>query len=225
MELCSDNLKNIIEQKFKCFERQSSETMDLIEFFISCQLFKEILESVEYLHESNPPIIHRDLKPHNILINEKPKNDRFLKICDFGLAKEHEYNSMSHTEGVGTRRYCAPEVLIGFNGNYKSDIYSLGKMTEVLFDFNIDSESPEKIFTKHKLLEKKWNLLEEIVSKMTKTIYADRPTCAELLSQFNSWDITANELKSDENHRKNVKKLKQFSNKFFYNFFKEKFLY
>ena len=86
MELCSHNLKKVIEEKPKCFQRQSSEAMNSIEFYISCQLFKELLESVGYLHELNPPIIHRDLKPANILITEESRNGRFLKLCDFGLA-------------------------------------------------------------------------------------------------------------------------------------------
>ena len=138
MELCSDNLKKVIEEKPKCFQRQSSEAMNSIEFYISCQLFRELLECVQYIHGLNPPIIHRDLKPHNILINYKSTNGRFLNLCDFGSAKEHEFNSMSHTEAVGTFGYCAPEVFAGFKGKSvyttKADIYSLGKIVEKLFD-------------------------------------------------------------------------------------------
>ena len=73
MELCSDNLKNITNLKPQCFKRKDSETMNSFEFYISCQLFKELLECVGYLYESVPPIIHRDLKPNNILVNYKPK--------------------------------------------------------------------------------------------------------------------------------------------------------
>src|SRR6202012_4833841 len=118
MELCSHNLKKVIEEKPKCFERQSSKAMNSIEFYISCQLFKELLECVRYLHESNPPIIHRDLKPANILLTEKLRNGRFLKLCDFGLAKEQEFNSMTHTQEQGTFGYMAPEVILGYNGKY-----------------------------------------------------------------------------------------------------------
>jgi len=140
MELCSHNLQKVIEEKPKCFERQSSEAMNSIEFYISCQLFKELLECVQYIHGLKPPIIHRDLKPHNILIVEKSSNGRFLKLCDFGLAKEHEFNSMSHTRLQGTPGYMAPEVILGFNGKYhyttKADVYSLGEITKRLFNFN-----------------------------------------------------------------------------------------
>ncbi len=141
MELCSHNLKKVIEEKPKCFERQSSEAMNSIEFYISCQLFKELLESVGYLHESNPPIIHRDLKPHNILITEESRNGRFLKLCDFGLATFDSLRTAPHTVGKGTPKYMAPEVsnTHGYGYNTKADIYSLGTIAQELFDVDINS--------------------------------------------------------------------------------------
>ena len=144
MELCSDNLKNIILIKAQCFERRDSESMNSLEYFISCQIFKELLECVGYLHESDPPIIHRDLKPHNILVNYRPRNNRFLKLCDFGLAKEQENSKLSNTNGLGTFRYAAPEVYgygLTDKSNYTTlcDVYSLGKIATDLFDLDIYS--------------------------------------------------------------------------------------
>ena len=138
MELCSDNLKNIIAKKSECFERQSSEAMNSIEFYISCQLFKELLECVQYLHESIPQIIHRDLKPENILIKESPTNGRFLKLGDFGLSREHLHSGDSYTMAVGSFKYMAPEV---YTKKYstKVDVYSLAQITNELFDFNNQS--------------------------------------------------------------------------------------
>ena len=57
---------------------------------------------------------------------------------------------------------------------------------------------------------------------MLKQTYNERPTCAEVLSQFNSWDITISEGKKDNNYDKNLNQMKQFSNKFFNNYFEEK---
>ncbi|CAG2172220.1 unnamed protein product [Oppiella nova] len=71
--------------------------MNLIEYFISCEIFKELLECVQYLHELNPQIIHRDLKPDNILIAENAREGRFVKLCDFGLAALHNYLNPNHT--------------------------------------------------------------------------------------------------------------------------------
>ena len=142
MELCFEDLQKIIQLKPKCFGRQRFSAVNSVEFYISCQLFKEIVECVQYLHESNPPIIHRDLKPQNILINDKSKSGKFVKLCDFGLAKEIEYTSMSHTERVGTFGYMAPEVFLRINGKIhyttKADIYSLGQIMLKLFDYEIE---------------------------------------------------------------------------------------
>ena len=146
MELCSDNLKNIIQQKPNFFKRQKMQMMSLVEFYISCQIFREILECVQFLHEKNShEIIHRDLKPENILVNLGQPNKRFLKIGDFGLAIFHDLQSMSHTLDVGTPRYMAPEVCkrtgLGEKRSYntKADVYSLGFIAQDVFDFDINS--------------------------------------------------------------------------------------
>ncbi|CAG2176299.1 unnamed protein product, partial [Oppiella nova] len=46
MELCSDSLQNILTLKPQVFGRQPGEPMNSIEFYISCHIFKEILECV-----------------------------------------------------------------------------------------------------------------------------------------------------------------------------------
>jgi serine/threonine protein kinase len=58
--------------------------LTLLGYYISCQLFIEVLKGVRYLHKQKPPIIHRDIKPLNILITNGI-NGRFVKLADFGL--------------------------------------------------------------------------------------------------------------------------------------------
>ncbi|CAG2175551.1 unnamed protein product, partial [Oppiella nova] len=128
MEYCSQNLMDIIELKPLIFCREPSEPMDCYEYFISCEIFLEILKCVQYLHELKPQIIHRDLKPQNILIAENVRNGRFIKLCDFGLATDHKSESAIHTTRLGTSRYKAPEVdANGDKAKYttKADIFSL----------------------------------------------------------------------------------------------------
>ncbi|CAG2172810.1 unnamed protein product [Oppiella nova] len=142
MEFCSHSLQNILEVKPQVFERQAGDPMDLYEYFISCEIFRQILECVQYLHELNPPVIHRDLKPENILIAHNVRNGRFLKLCDFGLATVHDKRihyktTRKHTADIGDMRYQAPEVGQGRKYGHKSDIYSLALIGGNIFDVDL----------------------------------------------------------------------------------------
>jgi serine/threonine protein kinase len=136
MELCFNTLKKILEQKQNEFKRNHFEVMTPLEYYISSELFIEIIESVDYLHKQK--IIHRDLKPTNILITEGT-NGRFIKLGDFGLAVIHGFDEQTHTQGWGSARYVAPEVLNGRNYDTKADIYSLGVIAEELFNLDVGS--------------------------------------------------------------------------------------
>ena len=135
MEFCSNNLKNILQNRRKVFPRNDSQPMNRIEYYICCQIFIELLEAVDYLHQYKPQIMHRDLKPANILFDEKGMNGIFFKLCDFGLAKFNEGGS--HTRMVGTMKYMAPEVRDENHYNTKSDVYSLGRIGYELLEIDI----------------------------------------------------------------------------------------
>jgi serine/threonine protein kinase len=138
MELCFNTLKGIMEQKLNEFKRNRFEVMTPLEYYISSELFKEILEAVNYLHTHKPPLVHRDLKPTNILITEG-KNGRYVKLGDFGLAIIHEFDQQTHTEGSGTPSFMAPELRDERSHDTKVDIFSLGYVSQELFDVDIDS--------------------------------------------------------------------------------------
>jgi len=135
MELCFCTLEQILFKKQAEFPRKELEVMSRLEYYISSELFKEILKGVDYLHKQDPPIIHRDLKPTNVLITDG-MNGKFVKLADFGLAVVHDKHT--HTQDVGSIKYIAPEVLKGRNYDTKADIYSLGVIIQNLFDIDID---------------------------------------------------------------------------------------
>ncbi|XP_054156260.1 NDP-glycosyltransferase YjiC-like [Oppia nitens] len=160
--------------------------MDLVINFIRCRLFIEIIECLEYLHQNIPVIIHRDIKLQNILVvlpDElvDPMN-RFIRLCDFGLATVHERSLMSHTSSVGTTRYMAPEVLEGRKYNSMVDIYSLGIVGQELFGVNIYEENRDS----HPIP----NLIE-LFNRMINRMSNERPSCTEILLLANEWTITA----------------------------------
>lgn len=81
-------------------------------------------KALKYLHTGF--IIHRDLKPSNILVN----SNCTIKLCDFGLVRSISSKNDSNpilTEGVATRWYRAPEVLLGSKSySTPADIWSFG---------------------------------------------------------------------------------------------------
>lgn len=82
-------------------------------------------KSLKYLHSGNA--IHRDLKPSNVLVN----SNCTVKLCDFGLvrslASSKDNNTGVMTEGVATRWYRAPEVLMGSKSySTPADVWSYG---------------------------------------------------------------------------------------------------
>ncbi|NXA51438.1 KCC4 kinase, partial [Nothocercus julius] len=92
---------------------------------------KQILEAVAYLHANG--IVHRDLKPENLLY-ATPAPDAPLKIADFGLSKIVE-DQVTMKTVCGTPGYCAPEILRGCAYGPEVDMWSLGIITYILFEF------------------------------------------------------------------------------------------
>ena len=138
MELCTENLNNFLEEKTRIFDRKMTEVMNSIEFYISCQLFRELLESVKYLHELNPPIIHRNLKPHNILITKSSKEGHFFKLTDVGFASLYASIETSTIYSNDSLKYIAPEVINKESITTKTNIFSLGKIAFELFNLKIN---------------------------------------------------------------------------------------
>ncbi len=136
MYLCDKTLQQLMNEFDSDSNIKDKENLTQIGYYIASQLFIEILECVQYLHKNK--IIHRDLNPYNIMIQMNGKNNRFIKICDFGLIAIHKFAQQSHTKDRGHVRYAAPEVLNGRKYDFKADIYSLGIILINLFDIDIN---------------------------------------------------------------------------------------
>ncbi|GBF95241.1 TKL kinase [Raphidocelis subcapitata] len=73
-----------------------------------------------HLHEHN--VLHRDLKSANLLLHGAGLS---VRVADFGLARL-SCGLSTHTGGVGTFQWCAPEVLASQRYSSKADVYSFG---------------------------------------------------------------------------------------------------
>ena len=82
-------------------------------FFIANMVY-----ALEYIHENN--VIHRDIKPENLVLDEKG----YVRITDFGIAKENMPDNSSETSG--TPGYMAPEVMKSRNHSFPVDFFAIG---------------------------------------------------------------------------------------------------
>jgi serine/threonine protein kinase len=110
--------------------------------FADCRtvdLISQTLSALAMAHERG--IIHRDLKPENImivsLVDDEGRPRDLVKVCDFGIAKIADTNSLQERRSggpaitmqnaiLGTPEYMSPEQCRGEPTDARSDLYSVG---------------------------------------------------------------------------------------------------
>jgi eukaryotic-like serine/threonine-protein kinase len=96
------------------------------------EIIKQVLEALRAAHRAG--IVHRDLKPQNIMV----RFDGYVKVLDFGLAKQMPAAQAVDTESIaamdlsfpgqilGTIAYMSPEQILGQEIDQRCDLFSLG---------------------------------------------------------------------------------------------------
>src|SRR5580692_12269666 len=79
----------------------------------------QVLDTLEYLHNLEPPVIYRDLKPSNVMLTPSEQ----VKLIDFGIARL--FQPLSNATMIGTQGYAPPEQYRG-KVELRSDLYALG---------------------------------------------------------------------------------------------------
>jgi len=79
----------------------------------------QILTTLEYLHNLDPPVVYRDLKPSNVMVTR----GGMAKLIDFGIARH--FAPLTNATMIGTQGYAPPEQYRG-RVETRSDLYALG---------------------------------------------------------------------------------------------------
>jgi hypothetical protein len=110
----------------------------------AAELTAQIADGLHAAHHLG--IVHRDLKPDNVIVTKHHDGREWVKIVDFGIAKQTKRNDQTVTSlgvAIGTPDYMSPEQLAGESVDARTDLYSLGV---VLFNM-LTSQLPHAAMT------------------------------------------------------------------------------
>ena len=105
---------SLIREKSQRFKDYKKAGENAVRFLLGC-----LILGMQYLHLNK--IIYRDLKPENLLMF----SNGYVKMTDFGLAKELKENIENRTE-AGTTFYYAPEMVLRQNYGREIDLWAIG---------------------------------------------------------------------------------------------------
>lgn len=111
---------------------------------LKIELSKKILQAAQE-QVFDLGIVHRDLKAINIMASIDYKTNKVqVEIIDFDMMKEQSFDDSSE-EIIGTPRYHAPEVGVGFATSQKSDIFAIGQTLGGVWETSKNKKEVQKI--------------------------------------------------------------------------------
>jgi len=118
-------------------------------------LLDQICDSLAEAHAAG--LVHRDIKPSNVYVCREGLHYDFVKVLDFGLAKDRRAGPSKETQQTidhvtGTPAYMAPEVILGGSQvDARADIYSVGCVAYFLLTGTVvfEAETLMKIMVRH----------------------------------------------------------------------------
>ncbi len=156
------------------------------------RIVQEICAALDFAW-NNKRLVHRDIKPDNIIITAK----RQVKLADLGLARVRDDIMEDHSgEIFGTPQYVAPEQLLGYTADNRSDIYSLGATLFHLITGQCpySGQTPAETARKHisEVLPSPKSIVDDLpepICQLIRVMMAKRPghryqSAAELLSDI-----------------------------------------
>jgi len=148
-------------------------------------------------------IVHRDIKPENVYLVRRGRDNDFVKLVDFGIARVLEAEGLGPTTTqsgrvFGTATYISPEAATGEETDQRSDIYSLGVLTYQLLTGELPFEGhtagavlmqhvhqePPLLHTKGRGAEVPEDVARVVMRSLSKDPDARQQTLAEFLDSL-----------------------------------------
>ena len=107
------------------------------------EIIYSICEILIPIHKAG--IVHRDINPSNILIS----TDGYVKLIDFGIAREVKPSASKDTTVMGTEGYTAPEQYGFEQTKPTADVYSIGAVWEEMLRHCSDEYEGGSYFEKY----------------------------------------------------------------------------
>jgi serine/threonine protein kinase len=110
---------------------------------------RQICEALAEAHARG--VVHRDLKPSNVMLVTRGRDDEFVKVLDFGIAKVRGVALTASGMIFGTPEYMSPEQLCGRELDGRSDLYALGVVLFEMLSGRLPfaGETPEQQMAAH----------------------------------------------------------------------------
>ncbi|MGB5702316.1 MAG: protein kinase [Polyangiales bacterium] len=148
-------------------------------------------------------IVHRDIKPENVYLVRRGRDNDFVKLVDFGVARVLAGDGVGPTTTqngrvFGTATYISPEAATGDETDHRSDIYSLGVLSYQLLTGELPFEGttagsvlmqhvhnePPPLHTKGRGTEVPHDVARVVMRALRKEPEARQQTLAELLDSL-----------------------------------------
>ena len=142
---------------------------------LAARMVRDLASALSHIHSSSAGLIHRNVWPRSVLVGR----DHHVELTDFDLT--YDPAAVATVLGMDADKfrtnYMAPEVASG-RPDYRSDVYSLGRLLEEMLGLNRAS-------TNNKTPEVP-DELGQLLGEMTAPLHTERPEAATVAERLTS---------------------------------------